>query len=91
MFTQGEWTRGSHNDEPFARSEFKIFRDDGRCIVEIKREGFMPIEEAEADAYLIAQSPRMAEWIAKVARQDFTTFPEDRVVAKEIIQTLDLS
>jgi len=36
-------------------------------------------------------APRMAEWIAKVTKQGFTTFPEDRKVAREIIQTLDLS
>ncbi len=45
----------------------------------------------EANAHLIAQSPRMAEWIVKVAGQGFITFPEDRIVANEIIQTFDLS
>ena len=44
--------------------------------------------EVEANAHLIAQSPRMAEWIAKVAKQDFVTFPEDRTKAREILQTL---
>ena len=44
--------------------------------------------EYEANAHLIAQSPRMAKWITKVASQDFVVFPEDKTVAKEIIQTL---
>ena len=47
------------------------------------------VPEYEANARLIAQSPRMAEWIAKVARQDFVVFPEDKSATKEIMAYKD--
>lgn len=58
---RGKWRRGSHNDKLFARSCLSIFREDGRRIVEVSREGFMPIEEAEANAQLIASAPDLYE------------------------------
>lgn len=61
MYTKGKWKIGSHNDEPFARSCLSIFREDGRRICEVSREGFMPIEEAEANAHLIAAAPDLYE------------------------------
>ncbi len=88
-YTKGDWNikaleRG-HEDRIKIASDVT---EDGRfelvCFVHGAR-------NREANANLIAQSPRMAEWIAKVAKQGFVTFPEDRKVAKEIIQTLDLS
>lgn len=61
MFTKGEWKQGSLSDEPFTRSSLSIYREDGRKIAEISREGFMPIEEAEANAHLISAAPDMYE------------------------------
>ena len=52
--TKGRWEVGRLDDEPFARSCLSIFGEDGRRIAEISREGFMCIEEAEANARLIA-------------------------------------
>ena len=60
-YTKGEWKRGSLDDEPFARSCLSIFKEDGRRIAEISREGFMRIEEAEANAYLISAAPNLYE------------------------------
>ena len=61
MITKGKWKRGSLNDEPFARSCLSIYQEDGRRIAEVSREGFMRIEEAEANAQLIASAPDLYE------------------------------
>ncbi|KKN76934.1 hypothetical protein LCGC14_0365860 [marine sediment metagenome] len=75
-YTKGEWytvyDRENDSYHIYARQE----KVSDIWITEI---------EDEANARLIAQSPRMAEWIAKVAKQGFTTFPEDRKVARELI------
>ena len=60
-YTKGNWKRGSLDDEPFARSCLSIYQEDGRRIAEVSREGFMRIEEAEANAHLIAAAPDMYE------------------------------
>ena len=88
-YTKGKWTI----------LELETGQEDRVKIVsDVAENGYFPMVcfvhgmgDREANAHLIAQSPRMAEWITKVAKQGFTTFPEDRKVAREIIQTLDLS
>jgi len=60
-YTKGEWKRGSLEDEPFARSCLSIYQEDGRRIAEVSREGFMRMEEAEANANLIVAAPDMYE------------------------------
>lgn len=76
-FTKGEWTV---KQLPISKEVYVA------CGTELIAGGL-----TEANAQLIAKSPRMAEWIAKISKQNFVTFPEDRAVAKEILQTLDLS
>ena len=72
-FTKGEWKLGSLEDKPFARSCLSIYREDGRKIAEISREGFMAFEEAEDNAHLLAVAPDLYEalkFITTGKRQD---------------------
>ncbi len=76
-YTKGKWGRGGLGDEPFARSLLSIYQEDGRRIAEVSREGFMRLEEAEANAQLIATAPRMYEALVKV-REDINWMLNNR-------------
>ena len=85
MYTEGGWKWEWEQGQPVVRKK------DGLDLIatvypKIGKRLFAPIDEAKANAHLIAQSPRMAEWIAKVARQDFVVFPEDRNTARELLE-----
>lgn len=79
-YTKGEWkTENSTGFSPNVSTDTAFI-----CAVEPKSTP----DETQANAQLIAQSPRMAEWISKVAKQGFVTFPEDRKSAIKIMQAI---
>ena len=85
MITKGEWRAEAHGI---------IVDEEGRQIASVsphRMSAKLPYgeEQGEANAQLIALSPRMAEWLAKVAKQDFVVFPEDKTMAKEILNSLE--
>lgn len=82
-----EYTKGEWEVEDWGHNKVVTIPETGKEICVISKH----YDNYEANAHLIAKSPQMAEWIVKVARQDFVVFPEDKRAAKEIIQTLDLS
>ena len=93
-YTKGEWGLGSLDDEPFARSELSIYREDGRKIAEIMREGFLAMEEAEANAYLIAAAPDMYEALKGILEDadngSFTTLAGSiRELAKQALAKVE--
>jgi len=53
-YTKGKWKVGSFSDKPFARSLLSVYREDGEVIIMALTPHFMPFEEAEANAHLIA-------------------------------------
>ena len=83
-YTERDWVVYKDGDEE-AEYYYLIAGDNGKTNVALIRHDY---ENKEANAHLIVQSPRMAEWIAKVAQQDFVVFPEDKTLAKEILEGL---
>jgi len=84
-YTGGKWQVAGRNADGYA-----IKQVGSSCkIAQVIKDGlYVNQETALANAHLIAQAPLMAEWIAKIAKQDFVIFWEDRGVPEEIIQTL---
>jgi len=87
-YTKGEWKQGSHGDEPYTRLLLKIYAQDGRELAEAKQDRMLSFQEAEANARLIALSPRMATFIQRIVKQDGWLYPADVTAAKEILRTL---
>lgn len=79
MYTKGDWKYDS-----------KSIVACSRIIARVGKVGQMNDDEDDANAQLIAVSPKMVEWIGKIEKQNFVVFPEDKKRAREIIQTLDL-
>jgi len=86
-YTKGEWRWGSLDDEPFARSCLSIYQEDGRRIAEISREGFMRIEEAEANAQLIAAAPYMYEALKEITE----LAPRNKLKLPYAIQVVEIA
>ena len=82
-FTKGEW------------KNIKMTNGTNRVLVDGGTQSTSDDEQIceyitnEANAHLIAKSPRMAEWIAKVAKQGFVVFPEDKKKANEILKEIN--
>ncbi len=84
MYTKGKWKVDS------STATIRIRDSRGFCIATLYHSGTLSpafIKQNKADAQLIAQSPRMAEWIAKIITQG-VLFPEDRAEAKEILKAI---
>ena len=91
-YTKGEWY-WEYNDQMHhnlrAKSTHPSGTEEDKHILFISPD-FLGEDSLinDADAHLIAQSPRMAELIVKIAKQNFVVFPEDKREAIRIIQTL---
>lgn len=92
-YTKGEWKtqQGSEHTE----GECCIISELGYFggLLNIRTIGkvfdYAGTQESKANAQLIAQSPRMAEFIEKVVKQNGWLNQADFLEAKAIIQTLD--
>lgn len=80
MYTKGEW---------ISKGLIIQCNPNGSVIATANR---FPFEEGEgeANAHLIAASPRMATFIQRIMKQDGWLNQADLAEAKEIIETLDL-
>lgn len=86
MYTKGEW-KWRWEGQPTIRKK------DGLDLIatvypKIGKRLFAPVDEAEANAHLIAKSPEMAELLKRMVESGWST--AIAMEAKEIIQTLDL-
>ena len=82
-YTKGEWKATYDGDTYYIVTPDKPSRP-YKAIAKISKNN----KEREADAQLIALSPRMAEWIGLIIKQGGWVFQKDLDEAKEIVQAL---
>ena len=83
-YTKGEW-EVAQDGMVIAKHDDQI----STCIADCYSNTMIKkAKNWQANAHLIAKSPRMIELIRKLAIQKFVFFPEDRVEATKIIDSL---
>jgi len=84
-YTKGEWKIYQGTGEQYILAPPDKEKDPEIVIARILRDSRT---NPKANAHLIAKSPQMIELIRKLAIQKFVFFPEDRVGATKIIDSL---
>lgn len=84
MHTKGEWKWEWEGGQPTVRLKAGLDLI-ATVYPKIGKKLFAPIDEAEANAHLITASPRMAEWIERIVKQDGWVYQKDLDEAKEIL------